>query len=565
VVVSSYESLGERLVIMDILLPSTPEERRALSVASPVFFDTYYCGMRFAAHRQKWLTRFDQAWASAKETKEKGRLLVLAPRDHGKTEVAITYAVRAILMNRNVRILWICESSSQAEKRMRRVKALLRSEKVIADWASDPENGCTELESEDAPWTQTQLYVPRTLESVDPTVTAIGSGGAVTGAHFDLVLADDLESDTTVYTASMRDKTKRWFRATVLPMLTRGGLIITVGTRKHYGDLYGDILNDPSWSVLEDPAIKKWPESFNFVTKEVDGREVISDVEIEGECEVLWPEERPAKYLLRERRSMGSQLFAREFQNQVQDDAAAAFKYEWLETAKKRGAELSLYEIPDIKGLEIVQGWDFSLVQSVADAEKRDTDFTVGTTWARDPATGDHYLLGLYRKRGLSASQLRNAVIDEFNVFRGKVRSVAVERNAFGELHYVGLQQTTDLPLIGHVTTGKKKADPWQGVASLGVLFEREKVIIPYATSRDRQTVEPLIQELWGLGRERHDDTVMSLWIAHSVLRVERFSHRYIDSMGVEIDSNGEAHGDSSDRGLEGFWFDVLNQGESSH
>jgi phage terminase large subunit-like protein len=549
---------------MGILLPSTPEERRALSVASPVFFDTYYCGMRFAEHRRKWLTRFDTAWQSAKETKEKGRLLVLAPRDHGKTEVAITYAVRAILMNRNVRILWICESASQAEKRMRRVKALLRSERVIEDWASEPEVGCTPLESEDVPWTQTQLYVPRTLESVDPTVTAIGSGGAVTGAHFDLVLADDLESDTTVYTASMRDKTKRWFRATVLPMLTRGGLIITVGTRKHYGDLYGDILNDPSWSVLEDPAIKRWPEAHRFITAEVDGREVISDVEIEGECEVLWPEERPAKYLLRERRSMGSQLFAREFQNQVQDDSASAFKYEWLEHAKKRGAELSLYEIPDIKGLEIVQGWDFSLVQSVSDAEKRDTDFTVGTTWARDPATGDHYLLGLYRKRGMSASMLRNAVIEEFERFRGRVRSVAVERNAFGELHYVGLQQTTDLPLIGHVTTGKKKADPWQGVASLGVLFEREKVIIPYATSRDREAVEPLIQELWGLGRERHDDTVMSLWIAHSVLRVERFTHRYVDSTGREIDSDGDALDAERDRGLDDFWFDVLNQGDPS-
>ena len=57
-----------------------------------------------------------------------------------------------------------------------------------------------------------------------------GSGGAVTGTHFDLVLADDLESDATVYTASQRDKTKRWFRATVLPMLTRGGLIVTIGT-----------------------------------------------------------------------------------------------------------------------------------------------------------------------------------------------------------------------------------------------------------------------------------------------------------------------------------------------
>lgn len=546
---------------MSIVLASSPQERRALSAVSPVFFDTYYCGMRFAEHRKTWFSRFDKAWQVAKETKEKGRLLVLAPRDHGKTEAAITYAVRAILLNRNVRILWICESAAQAEKRMRRVKALLRTERVVEDWASDPASGCTPLESEDAPWTQTQVYVPRQLESVDPTLTSIGSGGAVTGAHFDLILADDLESDTTTYTASQRDKTKRWFRATVLPMLTRGGLIVCIGTRKHYGDLYGDILNDPSWSVLDDPAIIKWPTSHRFIMEERDGREIISDVAVEGDSEVLWPEERPIKYLLRERRSMGSQLFAREFQNQVQDDSAAAFRYEWLESAKKRGANLSLYELPDVKNLEIVQGWDFSLVQSAADAEKRDTDFTVGTTWARDPANGDHYLLGLYRKRGLSASELRGAVINEFERFRGRVRSVAVERNAFGELHYVGLQQTTDLPLVGHVTTGKKKADPWEGVASLGVLFERDKVIFPTATSRDREIIEPLIQELWGLGREKHDDTVMSLWIAHSVLRLERFQHRYIDSQGREVDSDGAVEEHPND-GLDEFWVDVLSKGD---
>ena len=128
------------------------------------------------ALRKRWLTRFDESWRVAQEQQDKGRLLVLAPRDHGKTEAAITYAVRAIVLNRNVRILWICESAAQAEKRMRRVKALLRSERIVEDWASDPARGCTPLESEDAPWTQTQVYVPRTLESVDPTLTAIGSG-----------------------------------------------------------------------------------------------------------------------------------------------------------------------------------------------------------------------------------------------------------------------------------------------------------------------------------------------------------------------------------------------------
>ena len=545
---------------MTYILPATAVERRALAQHSPVFFDTYYCGMRYATHRSKWFEQFDRTWKSAQEQGDKGRQLVLAPRDHGKTESAITYAVRAICLNRDVRILWICESSSQAEKRMRRVRALLRSEKIVADWGSDPDVGCTPFEDEDAPWTQTQIYVPRSIESVDPTITAIGSGGAVTGAHFDLILADDLESDISCHTASQRAKTKRWFRATVLPMLSRGGLITVIGTRKHFDDLYGDMINDPSWSLIEDPAIQKMPESYSYQTETRDGREVICGVNVEGETRVLWPEERPIEYLLRERRSMGAQLFSREFQHAVQDDSASAFKYEWLRDAQERGKSLSMYSFPPVERLEIVQGWDFSLVQNVAQAEARDTDFTVGTTWARDLDTGDHYLLGLFRKRGLTPAQLREAVIREFDRFGGRVSQIAVERNAFGEMHYVGLKTSTDLPIVPHLTTGAKKADPWSGVASLSVLFENQKVILPSQHERDRRAIEPLISELWGLGREKHDDTVLSLWIAHSVLRRDRFSHRYIDTRGVMIDERGdEHHEDERDAGLAQWWRDVVS------
>ena len=536
------------------LLPATPADRRTLSLASVSFFDSYYCGMRYAPHREEWFNRFETTWNTARDAGDKGRLLVLAPRDHGKTEAAITFTVRAICLNRDVRILWICESAAQAEKRMRRVKHLLRSPRIREDWAEG--SGLPSFEGEESPWTNTQVYVPRPTHSVDPTLSSIGCGGAITGAHYDLVLSDDLESDLSCHTHAARSKTKRWFKATVLPMLSKKGMFVMIGTRKHHDDLYSSVLEDPSWSVENKAAILKWPEKFSFKTKLEGGREVISGVDVVGPYAVLWPAERPLEYLLRERRSMGAQLFAREFLNQVQADEAAPFKWEWIEAAKARGAEFSLYELPPVE-LEIVQGWDFSLVSSVAHAEKRDTDYTVGTTWGRDPKTGDHYLLGLWRKRGLTPAQLQSAVVSEYERFGGAVRSVAVERNAFGEIHYVGLASSTDLPLVPHLTTGAKKADPWQGVASLSVLFERGKVILPTGAKRDREAIEPLCVELWGLGRESHDDCVLSLWIAHTVLRVHRFQHCFIDSQGREHSDDGSVIEPEVQTGLAAFWQNI--------
>ena len=190
-------------------LLASPAGRRALSAQSPAFYDTYYCGMRFAGHRERWLELFETTMREARTTQQKGALLLLAPRDHGKTEACVTAAARAICLNRNIRILWISESQAQAEKRMRRVKAVLESARVLADWCSDPDNGmgAWQQNPEDR-WMATQVYVSRTLASVDPTLEAVGAGGSVTGGHFDLIMCDDLEDDRTTYSAAQRARTR---------------------------------------------------------------------------------------------------------------------------------------------------------------------------------------------------------------------------------------------------------------------------------------------------------------------------------------------------------------------
>jgi phage terminase large subunit-like protein len=503
--------------------------------------------MRQAPHRRRWLDLLDGSLADARRTKRKGRLLLLAPRDHGKTELGISVALRQVCLNRNVRILWISEAAGVAEKRVRRLRALLTSERVVADWCSAPGLGCGPFRAGgDEKWTNTQIYVTRTLASVDPTIEAVGSGGAITGGHFDLILCDDLEDDRTTYTAGQREKTRLWWGGTVLPMLSRGGLLAVIGTRKHADDLYHHLKESPLWRTIEDPAIIKWPDGHRILTKPdpKTGRELVERVEVDGEAEVLWPEERPIEYLLGERYSMGSLLFAREFMHAVQDDSAAAFKMDWLEAAKRRGAHLSLGSVPNgLRGLEIVQGWDFALVTDAARATKQDSDYTVGVTWARD-ASGDRYLLGIQRMRGVTPARIRGEVMAEFQRYGGlgKVAAVAVERNAFGELHYMGLRQTTDLPIKPHLTTGAKKADPWEGVPSLGALFENGKVVLPSRTPEDRAAVDVLVNELWGLGREAHDDTVMALWIAECVLR-KAFTHRV--ATGLVIHDSEGAHYDT--------------------
>lgn len=862
--------------------------------------------MRQAAHRRSWLDHIEQTMADARRKRRKGRLLLLAPRDHGKTELAISIALRQVCLNRDIRILWISEAAGVAEKRVRRLRTLLTSDKVVKDWCSAPEVGCGPFrapgpDGEKPKWTNTQIYVTRQKASVDPTIEAVGSGGSITGGHFDLILCheegtpmlhegdwipveqhpsfrgfrecsgvkvqvwgvpfsetvtpehrywararnhqrgdctkrghtdtpaqwveakdltefhmlgtpidtavenvfpelrayepgspgdgtkgggrwvqkappelqdpewwwafglwwgdghmhgsqlawscaysrpdvvarlqalarkygkpltkmkgagamdvylyahaslarwlrtwygetgkqpplwverlgpeyqrallrgyldadgyvtpknvrltsiglggllsarrmlarqgiaatiraglpagkdviqgrtvnrrqkydlrfhqgrevlgyepvrltrrprdfieggflwtkvraleetgvrrfapiktslstyithyglshncDDLEDDRTVYTAGQREKTRTWWGGTVLPMLSRGGTIAVIGTRKHHDDLYHHLNESPLWSTIEDPAIYEWPESYK-IREGVDskGDSIAEGVDVVGESRVLWPEERPIEYLLEERYNMGSLLFGREFQHQVQDDAAAAIKKAWLEAAKRRGARKKLGELPDVPNFVAVQGWDLALVTDEEKARRSDSDYVVGIGWGKDPATGDRYLFSGFRHRGMTPGRIRGEVIGQFESCGGlaAIRAVGVERNAFGELHYMGLAKTTDLPMKPHLTTGAKKADPWDGIPSLATLFENGKVVLPYHEDdpEGRAFVDVLCDELWGLGREPHDDTALALWVAECVLRGSGFQHRVATGMVVH-DAGGSIY-----------------------
>ena len=242
--------------------------------------------MTAADHRTKCLEKIEDLEKEAKETNSKKKLLVLHPRGHGKSLLAISYCLRKICTNRNTSILFISASAGQAEKRVRLIKQFLESDKVVEDWAS---GDMVPFKGSESKWTSTQLYVQREGASVDPTLEAIGSGGKITGAHVDIVIIDDLEDDITTSSAGVRAKTREWLNATVMPILNQGGMMLVIGTRKNADDCYAHMKADPTFAVIEDPAIIEWPKNFEYdVERDKTGREVLKGVKVEGDYKDLW-------------------------------------------------------------------------------------------------------------------------------------------------------------------------------------------------------------------------------------------------------------------------------------
>lgn len=511
--------------MMELL--STSAGRRLLAKHSPEFFNTYYLGWGVPKHQVNWLEQMDELYKIAKTNNTKEKLLLLSPRDHGKTFAITAFIMRQLCLNRNLKFLLISATAGQAEKRVRMLKSLLLSDRITEDWAS---GDMPPFKTAEDKWISTQIYLNRDNPSVDPTLEAIGAGGAITGAHVDFIILDDVEDDRTVYSASLRAKTRDWLRGTIQPVLSKKGMMIVVGTRKNGDDLYHHMIEDPTFHIINDPAIIKWPESYSFITKvDSKGREVITGVDVQGDYEVLWPEERPIEYLLKELRAVGEALFYRELQNQPISSSDQVFKTEWIDAATFRGRDYSFVNPPNLDDLVIVQGYDLSLVFDPSKAKKNDSDYTVGITWGKDKE-GNRYLLDLWRKRGLTPQELKDAIKRNYNKFNGRVKLIYMEKNAFGALHLLDLQTETDLPLKGHLTTAKNSMKG--NISMLSLLFENGKVVIPSSTVADDDLVAPLIDELVSFGAAKHDDAVSALMIAEYALRDSSINFEYNVAFG---------------------------------
>ena len=508
----------------------TSDGRKMLAKASPAFVATNYLDLDAPMHHRGWYDKIKSA----------ERLLLVAPRDHGKTFVMRVYSVWKIINNRNVRILYIGETDKVARKRVMQIRFdLEKNQKIISDYGRFAPH-----QNEPEKWLDNELYVTgRTSNNIDPTVEGVGVGGAITGGHFDLIVLDDPVSPKTVAQQGEREKTEDWFYRTVAPMLAPNGQIVVIGTLKHYDDLYASLRRNKRFRTSMDAAISAWPDSYE-IEEAIDpktGEELYGDVVIHGEYDrvgsVLWPERWSIEDLLI-RHAEKPRAFRMEMQHEIVSDDEAAFPPALFTGGKVMGKyvpgciandeklifrpsdmDRGPYENPH--GYHILQAWDLALVDDKNRAQRNDSDFTVGITCGFDPSNGERHLLSIVRKRGIMPGEIQSLIKQEAMRFRagqpGGVKFIAIENNNFGRLHHLEIQRSTDLPIVPHMTT-KKKADIYEGIPAMWTIFERGKWKFPHGDDYSRDMSEIVQAEFIGLGKERHDDTVMAFWILESLL-----------------------------------------------
>lgn len=531
-------------------LVATPDGRRMLSAISPSFFDSYYLGLEQAPHRVNWLNTIEELQKQGKKTNTKKKLLVLSARGHGKSLLSISFVLRQLCLNRNASILYISSTLGQAEKRVRLIKQYLDDEKIQADWCQAPYLPFFGPGSKEV---STQIYITRSGKSIDPTLEAVGAGGSITGAHVDLIICDDLEDDKTTNSPNLRQKTREWISATLMPILNQGGMLLVIGTRKHEDDVYHHMKNDPTYTVIEDPAILEWPTSYEYIfEKDRQGKDILKGVKYEGgKC--LWPSHRNMEFLLMERRTMGSLLFSREMQNEVIASEDSIIKEEWIKSCLTNSYTFN--HPPPLLKLDkcnIVQGWDLALQTDAKKAQKNDNDFSVGWTLAKDNKTGVIWVLDVMRFRGVSQQTLVDNIEAFYDKWSDVVSKVAVETNAFGALYFDSIK-ARGIPIKGVKMTAKNNLK--NGIHKIAQKFENSLVRLPVGDNVCSQIVDFFTEEAIKFPYGRHDDMLTSL--LHCLNEIDQVFHYEVSVGDKIIGDDGEIE-ETTDfhnpYGMDAFW-----------
>lgn len=211
------------------------------------------------------------------------RKMGLLPRDHYKTTIASHALPMHIFIQpeednlyfpgrdgSEIRVLLGCETEARSMKHIRWIETQFESNAILrALWP----HRCWEIPlKQSKKWNEREMLLPRKRDFADVSLQAIGVGGAITGAHFDVLIKDDLISLEAANSQTVMATAIEWHVASRALMDDPDkSLEFIIGTRWAVQDLYQYIEeNDPTVEILKRSIVEDgqpiMPEVFSLET-----------------------------------------------------------------------------------------------------------------------------------------------------------------------------------------------------------------------------------------------------------------------------------------------------------
>lgn len=208
------------------------------------------------------------------------RKMLLLPRRHAKTSIVGHSLPLHLLIQppegnmyfpgrdgRDTRIMLAGEVEDRASDNLRVIRNALESNMFFRAWW--PEIVWENPRRDADKWNETALVVRRPTDFPDPSIRAIGVGGAITGARHDVHIKDDLVTESASNSPSIMQTAIRWHKNSraLLDDQDRS-LEFTIGTKWAVDDLYTEVQKDPTVECLVRSIVEDgkpiYPEVFTL-------------------------------------------------------------------------------------------------------------------------------------------------------------------------------------------------------------------------------------------------------------------------------------------------------------
>lgn len=426
------------------------------------------------------------------------RALIIAPREHGKTEqIAIGRVLWELGRAPNLRVKIVCQDDGTAIKRLSAVKLHIIANPLLHDVF--PSLRPSRLVDN---WAKQSMTVEREGQDKDPSCEALGVLSTGTGGRVDLFIFDDVvDFRNAIAQPALRPMIIETFENVWINLMAKGSRAIYIATPWHQDDLTANLENSGNWSVLKMP--------------------------IPLEIKSIWPEQWSVERLERRKREIGNRAFNRGFHLISQTDEDKEFP-SFDECIRPE------YELADIPGdWKRVAGVDLGHSKRKralrrGHSEGKVKPRTVIFVVAIDPDTNHRWPCEI--RMGHWSGPVTAEYILEVNAWHDPDTWI-VENNAYQETlgDWVQEKIKNDPRWKGtsirwhSFTTGRNKADEEVGLPALAAEFDNHAWVIP----TNGGTIEQMGANwaVWALEMRNYgitdlSDSVMACWFAKEGCRL---------------------------------------------
>lgn len=440
---------------------------------------------------------FHEEWQTLISTNT--RVLIAAPRGHGKSVQLIGRVIWELGRNPELRIKIIGSSDDKSKEILGLIREVLEREErvheIFPELVVDSSRGDT----------KTAFFVHRRIAQRDPSVEASGVLATGAGGRADLLVCDDVvDLKNSVINPAQREQVIKAIKETWFPLVAATGRIVWICTPYHVADATHDLKNSGElWKVWWTPAITiqmHFDDEGNPIIDENTGQQKVTEV-------ILWPTKWSKERLKEREQEIGTRSFTRQYLLNAMSDEERTFP----ESSLERSFDRSIAAI----GEDIEDHWATFGGVDLASAMGRKNAWTVIWTIARSPYTQKLYLKEMYRRR-MPFSATLAAILEQHE--KHHWTCCFVENNGYQQAVVSSLEESNKMIPVYPFVTGANKADEKVGLPGLNVAFEKGHFAIPAAlfplSGDDMTPLAIVMNELRTHPGGEFSDTIMALWFA---------------------------------------------------